>query len=296
MRIYELEVYGEPVAGGNCDGVITTWQEHWFEHNLLIRRVACTDHAVILFDDDVDRAQTAWITDLISRTWDYIKRTYGSFGPDPRVYSIHHQGRFGGGHPGNRFAARHDFRNVSDIGVTSWANNGGNHDIATHELCHIIEGGGNDVHESPAFLIWGDSKWAEICQYDIYLGLGLTADAQRVHTKFSNTRDNFPRANTAWFQDWFFPIYQQHGGTQVMVRFFRLLAQHFPKTIQNHGGGNHQHYNGNLNLGEFVHFMSGAANANLLQQGRTAFGPNTNNWETQFNAARTRFPGVTYPD
>jgi hypothetical protein len=297
MRIYEFEVYGDPLGPppANCDDVIETWQEHWFEHTQLVRRVACDAHAAIFVDDDVDEQHVPWILSLVSRQWDYSKRTYGSFGPDPRIYSIHHQGRYFGGHPGDRFTPLHDFRSMSDIGLTSWQENGGSHDIATHEICHVIEIGNNNVHESPAFPIWGDSKWAEFCQYDLYVALGMTADANRVFTQFTNTRDNFPRANTAWFRDWFFPLWRDRGGAQVMVRFFGLLAQHFPKTMQDHGNGMHQHYSRNLNLGEFVHFMSGAAQANLLEQGRTAFGANTNNWETQFNQARQAFPGVTYP-
>jgi hypothetical protein len=295
MRIYELEVFGEPVAGGGCAGVITTWQEHWFEHDLLVRRVACDGHAAIFFDDDVDPAQAPWLLSLLSRQWQYFKATYGSFGPDPRIYSIHHQGRFFGGHPGDRFSALHDFRNSSDIGVGSWAEGGGNRDIASHEVCHVVESSNNGVHGSPAFPVWGDSKWAEFCQYDLYTRLGMPADAQRVFTRFMNARDGFPRADTAWFRDWFFPLWRDRGGAQVMVRFFGLLAQHFPKATQDHGAGPHLHYTRNLNLGEFVHFMSGAAGASLLQQGRTAFGANTNNWETQLDQARQDFPQVTYP-
>ncbi|HEX6739447.1 MAG TPA: discoidin domain-containing protein [Vicinamibacteria bacterium] len=295
MRIYELEVFGEPAAGGGCTGVINSWQEHWFEHNLLVTRVACDDHAAIFFDDDVDRAQSPWILSLLSRQWVYFKNTYGSFGPDPRIYSIHHQGRFGGGHPGDRFSTVHDFRNSSDIGVGSWAESGGNHDIASHEVCHVVESANNNVHGSPAFPIWGDSKWAEFCQFDLYTRIGMQADADRVFTKFTNTFDGFPRANTFWFRDWFFPLWRDRGGAQVMVRFFGLLAQHFPKNTQDHGNGPHLHYTRNLNLGEFVHFMSGAANANLFNQARTAFGTNTNNWETQFNQARIDFPQITYP-
>jgi hypothetical protein len=136
------------------------------------------------------------------------------------------------------------------------------HDIATHEICHVVESANNNVHGSPAFGVWGDS---------------------------------FPRANTAWFRDGFFPLWRDRGHAQVMVRFFQLLAQHFPKQVQNHGNGDHQHYTRGMNLGESVHFMSGAAQTNLLEQGRTAFGANTNNWETQFNQARQTFPGITYP-
>jgi hypothetical protein len=70
-----------------------------------------------------------------------------------------------------------------------------------------------------------------------------------------------------------------------MVRFFKLLSQHFRKRGTN--------YDGDLNWGEFVHFMSGAAGTNLKDMATQAFGWPADR-EAQFNKARTDFPGVTY--
>jgi hypothetical protein len=290
-RIYEFEVFG---TGGGLPSPPETIQEHWFEHNLLVRLVRFNDDAAIYFDDDVDRAQADWILNFTARTWRYYKQTYGPFGADPRGYSIHHQGRFFGGHPGDYFSALHDFLNSSDIGVNSWVESGGNHDLISHEFMHVVESANNNVHGSPAFGIWGDSKWAEFAQYDLYIGLGMQQDADRVFNLFMNARDNFPRPNTAWFRDWFFPLWRDHGRAQVMVRFFSLLAQHFPKETQNHGNGPHAHYTRGMNMGEFVHFMSGAAGTNLSSMATTAFGAGTGNWETQFQQARINFPAITY--
>ena len=121
----------------------------------------------------------------------------------------------------------------------------------------------------------------------MYVALGLTREAQRVHAKFSNSTDSFPRAGTRWFRDWFFPLWRDHGGAQVMVRFYRLLAQHFPKRPGT------RRYARDLNLGEYVHFSSGAAGKDLKMLATTAFG-----WpaqvETEFQKARTDFPAVTY--
>jgi hypothetical protein len=290
-RIYEFEVFG---AGGGLPAPPETIQEHWFEHNLLVRLVRFNDDAAIYFDDDVDRAQADWILDFVTRTWRYYKQTYGPFGSDPRGYSIHHQGRFFGGHPGDYFSPLHDFLNSSDIGVSSWVESGGNHDIISHEFMHVVESSNNNVHGSPAFGVWGDSKWAEFAQYDLYIALGMQQDADRVFNLFTNARANFPRPNTAWFRDWFFPLWRDHGRAQVMVRFFGLLAQHFPKETQNHGNGPHAHYTRGMNLGEFIHFMSGAAGTNLSSMATTAFGAGTGNWEAQFQQARITFPAITY--
>jgi hypothetical protein len=329
-RIYELEVFGQPASGPTPTPTATptptsgptstptptrtstptptrtptptatptpgdappaTWQEHWFEHNLTVRLVAFDAHAAIYFDDDTDRAQAPWLLDFVSRTWRHFKATYGPFGSDPRAYSIHHTGRFGGGHPGDYFSDLHDFRNSSDIGLGSWVENGGSHDIASHEFCHVVESANNNVHGSPQFRLWGDSKWAEFCQYDLYVALGMTADANRVFNQFTNTTDNFPRAGTRWFRDWFHPLWRDHGGAQVMVRYFRIVSQNLPKRAANHGNGTHQDYARDMNFGEFVHFMSGAAQTNLSSLATTAFGTQ---WQAQFNQARIDFPGVTY--
>jgi hypothetical protein len=48
-----------------------------------------------------------------------------------------------------------------------------------------------------------------------------------------------------------------------------------------------------MNMGEFVHFMSGAAGTNLKARATTAFGW-PSNYETEFNNARAQFPQITY--
>ncbi|MFT3926445.1 MAG: hypothetical protein QM778_28125 [Myxococcales bacterium] len=48
-----------------------------------------------------------------------------------------------------------------------------------------------------------------------------------------------------------------------------------------------------MNLGEFVHFMSGAAGTDLKTQAMNAFTWSTER-EQQLTKARADFPGVTY--
>jgi hypothetical protein len=103
----------------------------------------------------------------------------------------------------------------------------------------------------------------------------------RWFNQMQNSSDNFPRANTHWFRDWFYPIYNSYGGSQVLNRFFSLLAQYFPKNGNNYSRG--------MNWGEFVHFWSGAAGVNLKSLATTAFGWPAQ-YETQFNQARIDFP------
>ena len=167
-----------------------------------------------------------------------------------------------------------------------WTSGQGNDlDLTTHEVAHIVEGASKNVHNSPAFRIWGDSKWAEIFIYDVYLGLGKTSDAQRWYNICMNARDNFPRQNTAWFRDWFYPIYNNYGKNSVLNRFFALLSQYFPKNGQN--------YARDMNWGEFIHFWSGAAQKNLQQQATLAFGWTTD-VDTKFKDAKKNFPNISY--
>lgn len=264
-----------------------TWQEHWFEHVQLLNRKYFDNDLAVYFDNDVNQGIT-WPNAYLGDVWRYTKNLYGSFGPDPRLFAIFHTGKYSGGHPSTYFDASHDNRNVIDVGSSSsnaWLSGAGNDlDITTHEVAHIVEGASKGIHGSPAFNIWGDSKWAEIFIYDVYVGLGRTADATRWYNLVINGSDNFPRAGTQWFKNWFYPIYQL-GGSAGLNKYFTLLAQYFPK--------NGQDYARNLNMGEFVHFWSGAVGRNLKAQATTAFGW-TSTYESQFNRARRDFPGVSY--
>src|SRR5436189_2128353 len=97
-----------------------------------------------------------------------------------------------------------------------------------------------------------------------------------------NTTDTFPQAGTHWFRDWFYPLWRDHGHAQVMVRYFKLVSQHFPTNA----AGNR--YARNMNMGELVHFMSGAAGTNLRAQAATAFGP-THPTDQEFAKAQADF-------
>ena len=258
-----------------------TWREHWFEHNQLLKLVDYNDDVAMYFDDDVTRAGTEWILPFMTDLWRYSKETYGEMGTD-RLYIIFHQGKYSGGHPSTYFDDDHDNRNVTDCGPGPWQDG---YDIPSHEAGHIVESTLHGFHGSPQFGIWGDSKWMEFYQYDAYKALGLDAEADRVFAKFTSTSDDFPRPNTHWFRDWFYPLWRDHGHAQVMAKYFQLLAQHYPKSGQD--------YAHDMNFGEFVHFMSGAAGTNLKSLATTAFG-----WpaavDAQFTAARAAFPQITY--
>jgi hypothetical protein len=266
-----------------------TWQEHWFEHKQLLKLVASNDDVAIYFDDDMPRKGIAWIVPFVTKAWQYTKKTYGSFGPDPRLFAIFHQGKYGGGHPSTYFDDSHDRRNVTDCGLDSWDHS--SIDMVSHEAGHIVEGANHGVHESPGFEVWKDSKWIEFYQYDLYVALGLRDDARRLYQRFSQQTDDFPRPGTHWFRDFFYPLWRDHGHAQVMVNFFELLAKHFPKEPEDNG--KHQRYTRGMNWGEFIHFMSGAAHKDLKPLGKKAFGWPAE-WDDQYKKAREDFPEIKY--
>lgn len=201
-----------------------TWQEHWFEHNQLLTLKYYDNDVAIYYDNDVSSSVT-WPYAYMGDVWRYTKSVYGSFGADQHLYAVFHTNKYSGGHPSTYFDACHDYHNVTDVGPGPWTSGTGNDlDINTHEVAHIVEGASKGIKGSPAFPIWGDSKWAEIFNYDVYLGLGRTADATRWYNLMQTSTATFPRANTYWFRDWFYPIYHNYGGTQVLNRFFQMLA------------------------------------------------------------------------
>jgi len=283
LRFYTLVLLASlafPVMQANAQTPPATWQEHWFEHNQLLSRVFYDNDLALYFDNDVSSSVT-WPRQYLGDVWRYTKKTYGSFGTDPHLFAILHTNKYSGGHPSTYFDESHDFRNVIDAGAGPFTSaTQGDYNLLTHEVAHIVEIGGKNMHGSPAFGIWGDSKWAEIYIYDVYKGLGLESRATSAYNDFTATRDNFPRANTAWFRDWFYPIYNQYGGAQVLNRYFNQLSLYFSRSGNNYNS---------MNMGEFVHFWSAAAGVNLKPLATTAFGWTTT-YESQFVQAQQTYP------
>jgi hypothetical protein len=245
--------------------------------------VAYNDDVALYFDADVNRSASTWMMDYLTRMWRYVKATYGNLN-QTHLFSLHHEGRYGGGHPSYWYDASHDFRNVSDVGGSNWTTP--QYEVVTHETAHIVESVAHGKKGSPAFGLWGDSKWAEIYIYDVYLKLGMTTQANDVFNRWSNGASTFPRNPSYWFRDWYYPIYRDHGGVTVLVRFNQLLGQYFPTDSSGR-------FTRGMNWGEYVHFMSGAARVNLKARATTAFGW-PSNYETEFNNARAQFPQITY--
>ncbi|MFI2742793.1 discoidin domain-containing protein [Zhouia sp. PK063] len=264
------------------------WQEHWFEHEQLLTRISYNKEVVVYYDSNVDPS-ISWPQTYMTDVWKYTKSVYGEFGEEGRLYVILHTNNYGGGHPGVYMDAGHDYRNVVDVAPYDWTTFEEGPGLTTiiHELGHIVEGATNGIKDNPAWDIWKDSKWAEIFIYDVYLNTGHEDFAKNVYDDFMNTYDDYPRANTQWFKNWFYPIYSENGGNKILKNFYNLLADNFPTK----DGGTK--FARRMNMGEFIHFWSGAANKDLKAQAQKAFGWSLT-WENQLDQARKDFSKVTY--
>lgn len=269
--------------------VDTLWKEHWFEHNKTVKLVESNEHVAVYFDEYMPK-NVSWPIAAMAKSWAYVKHNYGNFGSDPKLYVILHfvNGKdYGGGHPSPYFDASHDYRNVIDCGLGDWDQPTGQQiGMPIHEMGHIVTSASNGTKGSPSDVLWGDSKFMEIFNYDVLLNIGMEAEAKKVYQQMQNQYDDFPRARTQWFKDWFFPIYSTYGKGKVLSRYFELLAANFPKTKNGR-------YLRDLNFGEFVHFWSGAAGTDLQPIAQKAFG-----WPSEFNVqlqqAKKDFPNVAY--
>ena len=245
-----------------------TWQEHWHEHKQLIKLVKSNDDVAIYFDDDMPEKVPGWVDPFITKVWRYTRETYGAFGPDPRLFTICHQGKYEGCHSANYFDNSHDHRNVVDWGRDSW-------DDARSDLCNFVSARwckspttgctGRPVlkyGETPSGFnststtsMWGSGSRKRPSALTINSPNRPMTSRDRAHTGSAISSS---------------PIGRDYGLAQVMVNFLELLAKHFPKEFEDNG--KYERYTRKMNWGEFIHFMSGAAHKDLRRLAKEAFG------------------------
>ncbi len=256
----------------------------------VVTRSFYNDEIAVYFGEGMDPG-VDWMNGYIEEVWKYIKQTYGYFGPDNRIYVVAHADpAFNYATINNRFESGFGYRNVIDLGgAWDWSNPERiNYEVITHELAHIVEGGNNDTKESPSFQFWGDSKWADIFIYDVYMKLGRTEWAadwfDQMQTSTGGYNDAFA------FRDFYYPLYEQFG-IEVYDRYFKLLTECFPtKEITVANGATAREHSRRANPGEILYYFSAAAGESVLSQFTTAFGW-TNENEAQLSQAQADFGG-----
>lgn len=278
----------DPVPESDSTVPPQTWKEHWFEHDQLLQRVFYNQHIALYYDNNVDPT-IEWPETYFTKVWDYVKEVYGSNGENSRLFVILHTDNYSGGHPSTYMDKSHDYRNVLDVAPYTWQEKdpGAGLNMAIHEIGHIVEGATNGLQRNPAWNIWKDSKWAEIFIYDVYKGTGEDAFADNLYNDMTRQYDDYPRENTQWFIDWFYPIYNQYGKSAVLNNFYDLLANYFPHNDDETA------FSRRMNWGEFIHFWSGAADKDLKPLAQDAFGW-PRGWEYELQQAREQFPDMSY--
>jgi len=270
-----------------------TMKEKWLDRNNILKRTFYDDQIAVFVADDAD-STIKWWWPTMNKIWKYTKDNYGYFGDYQRLNIAVHgtqyipDGYFMG-QPVSYLDPATGKQNVIEIDAANW-NDPVMIAVMTHEICHIVEGASDRVQGSPSFNTWGDSKWQDIFIYDVFLSLKMDKEATDWYKEYEPTIAKYPRPGTQWFKNWWIPIYTQYGKTALLVKYFKLLADNFPKTKNANGN---DEFTRSMNMGEFIHFWSGAAGVDLKAQATIAFGW-TMEWEQQLKNAKEDFPNVKY--
>ena len=256
--------------------------ENWENHSSELNRQSLEAGVAVYYDYKVNR-DIEWPFSFFRDSWLYCLEVYGDFGLGSNLYVVGH-----GEEMSSLYKTYFDTdsgRNLIDFNLTNTESIPEAIDGPASLIAKLVENANNGVNRSPSEAVW-QNKFQEIFVYDLYVGIGRDGDAERVKTDFSAKSANFPKAETFWFQDWFLPIYENYEGPATLSNFFRLLATNYPKD------GNA--YARDMNLGEMVHFFSGATGEDLEPLAVSAFGF-TEEDKNQLLQARAEFPDLNYP-
>jgi fibronectin type III domain protein len=279
-----------------------SWVETgWYGgHNRTITLRALDSDIVTYVDPYVTPASVDWLRPILNQNFQYAKSTYGKLG-DPLLYVLFEQDGhvsdtadiYGVGGIINVSSSEAYYRNVTFAASYDWANQQShwNVDALTHELAHIVEFNNNGWAGSPSMSAWGDSKWAEIFIWDVF-SHSTTLPATWKDQNFTDQMNSVDDFGYYWFRDFLYPAYQgtlgntdpSRKGAALYNRYFQLIAQYLPKLDYGYGGKD-------MTVGEYVHFMSGAAGVSLEAQAKIAFRW-TPDVELQFANAQLQFPAV----
>lgn len=276
---------GDTGPMGPCPGgpvPAQDWLEHWEGHNQALTLRDFNDCVAIYVDPAMSGVDTAWLSVFLDQAWQYNIKTYGALGSE-RLYVVLHQAKYLGGHASAAYETTHDGHNVIDAGANSWK--AGDYDLVSALLSALVERTAVAGKRGfPAHAQWGDAGFAQIYEYDLLVGLGMSSEAKAASDRFVPIAQAYPVASSYWFSDYTLPVYQAHGKTKSLTQFFALLSKYYGATGQ---------IMPPMNWGEYIHFASGAAGASVKEQATYAFGW-SDTWEAQLQKAKTDYPAIKY--
>ena len=257
--------------------------ETWSGHNEKVTRQFFDGVSTVFYDPEVDRS-IEWPISFSSSFWGQIKKIYGTFPGDSRLYFIGH-GEESDPFISNAFNEGSDDKSILDASVLNAELSKEKMDLLVILMSQLVETSVKSVNSSPASAVWQD-KWSEIFTYDLYTTLELEEDAARVKAAYTESSVDYPSADSYWFRDWFLPLYETYEGSAVLNNFFNVLSENYRIDGDS--------YAGEMTIGEFVHFFSGASGNDLQPMFENAFGWN-DEWANQLLQAQAEFPNLDYP-
>ncbi|KAI9103048.1 hypothetical protein DFS34DRAFT_607276 [Phlyctochytrium arcticum] len=297
--------------------------------NPITTRVSCNADVAVYMTDAMralPRSTTKWIVPFYKKAWKFVKETYGGCmvpralpadigtscealgGPKPLLVQLGlgttpvsdgwyaWRVRFDASSGGSRT----NFRTWLGQAYDDWSNsNYAAKKQAMNVICRQVEITSHGLHETPALLVWGSGKFADICTYDLFNRSGFASEASQAFTELmAAASNNYPSgtSNARWFRDWYYPLWVEKGYSLAWHEtYFGLLSQYFPTITENSGAN--LVYSRRMDVGEYVHFMSAAVGRSLVSQASSAFNTGWNSG--QFSTARSTFPALnsmyTYP-
>ncbi|MDD7887545.1 discoidin domain-containing protein [Flavivirga sp. 57AJ16] len=256
--------------------------ENWNGHDETVLRQFLSTNVGVYYDPEVDRS-IEWAFQFLNDAWGHTRSTYGDFGSSA-LYIVAH-GEQDDSFYKTYFESESGSVNLIDFSLLSDNPSGDAIDEPARLMSLIVENANNGVLGSPGSMIWGDA-FKEIYIYDLYLALGLDQEAQRVKSDYLNSTYDTPNGGTYWFRDWLLPIYENYSEGETIANFFKLLSNYYPIDGIS--------YARDMNIGEIVHFFSGATGEDLEPLAIEAFGFNDAD-KNLLLQARAEFPELNYP-
>jgi hypothetical protein len=266
-----------------ADAPPRVFEESWNGHNQVLYREFFDSNTAVYYDEEVNR-EVLWTRNFTSDAWEHVQRNYDNFDDEDILYSVFHSENVEA-FSGNIFDESTQNNFLIDLTLPGEEFSSAGTDAILKILSELVETSAFGVDGSPASAIWKDA-WSEIFIYDTYLELGMEEEAQRIYDAVLESSQSYPVADTYWFRDWFYPIYNTYAGGVTLNNFYRSLSDNFSRQ----GDA----YERDLNMGEFVHFFSGAVGEDLQIMAEEAFGW-SDDWQQELLQARTDFPNVDYP-
>ena len=244
--------------------------------------------SVAVYYDEFLPEEFSWPGKFISDLWKYTRATYGidSKGEDGTLLAILH-----GKKPEwkstvqTHYDAAGQCRNIIEVSASKhtsewFIKNGPILDNITGQVATLVLNLYRGGHQYPVYGDYEEEALKSIMMYDMYRGLGLKREEFRFYDQAVAKSTNYPKKNTFWFRDWYYPIYKDQGNV-VLNKYLRKNLEFFSKDY---------HKNGYIpvSLGQFVHVWSSVTGVDLKPRAELLFGWSLTD-EYQFVDAKTKF-------